>query len=620
MGRRERAISLSQTGEFLERLFERDPRLGTVLRIASLLSAPLSLDELLELIMDGLSELLDAERSTLYLLSDDGDHLWSQVLQGDEVISIRIRVGEGLAGWVAQTGRPVNVKDAYQDPRFDARWDRDSGFRTGSMLCQPLRNRDGNIIGVAQSINKKGSGYFTVDDEMMMRTIMAMAAISVVNGQLYRSLLARNFELRHAKQELQERVREIDLLYAIERQVAQQDTLEAAVATLLEQLQEALPCSVVQVALKASGGAMLVHRLRAGSDAVELLRFERALGFAGRTLRSSQSLEVADLKTEVQLHLCEEEGLGVEPDSGLCVPLKARGETLGALCLFERVAHGGGFDDDDVKLVELVGGQTARVVARLQAREKAEREERLASLGGAISGILHDFRTPMTITSGYVQLMAKTDDPAKRADMAATVLKQLERVTGMTRDVLGFARGTQSLFIQRVHLNDFATEAAELVAQVFQNDPVQTEVLARYKGAARFDKLKGMRVVQNLARNSREAMSALPDDHTRPLRFSLVIDKEDSELVLTFSDTGPGVAPEFRHRMFDAFATQGKKDGTGLGLAMVQQFADAHGGEVTYHDTPGGGATFEVRIAVETVSPSQAVAPLDLSAEAAAKK
>ncbi len=76
------------------------------------------------------------------------------------------------------------------------------------------------------------------------------------------------------------------------------------------------------------------------------------------------------------------------------------------------------------------------------------------------------------------------------------------------------------------------------------------------------------------------------------------------EVVLTFADNGAGVPLAFQHRLFDAFATQGKEGGTGLGLAMVKQVAEAHGGTVSYRDTPGGGATFELRIQRETRSAS----------------
>ena len=84
---------------------------------------------------------------------------WSTVALGDAVREIRIRRGHGLAGWVAATGRGVNVKDAYADPRFDARWDEELGFRTRSMLCQPVFDRDGNLTKVMV-----GTGAFQWDE------------------------------------------------------------------------------------------------------------------------------------------------------------------------------------------------------------------------------------------------------------------------------------------------------------------------------------------------------------------------------------------------------------------------------------------------------------------------
>jgi signal transduction histidine kinase len=114
--------------------------------------------------------------------------------------------------------------------------------------------------------------------------------------------------------------------------------------------------------------------------------------------------------------------------------------------------------------------------------------------------------------------------------------------------------------------------------------------------------------VQNIARNARDVLA-----HREDGLFTIDIALDGDELVLTFADNGTGVPLGFRHRMFDAFATQGKKDGTGLGLAMVKQFAQAHGGGVTYRDTAGGGATFEIRIARDP-GISHFAAPVEQSA------
>ncbi|MFA9411823.1 MAG: GAF domain-containing protein, partial [Deltaproteobacteria bacterium] len=107
--------------------------------ISSALGSTLDLGELLEMILDRISEVMEADRSTLYLLDEDTDELWSKVIQGEEVHEIRLKPGEGLAGAVASTGKPLNIKDAYQDVRFDAEWDRTTGYRTRSTLCVPMK-------------------------------------------------------------------------------------------------------------------------------------------------------------------------------------------------------------------------------------------------------------------------------------------------------------------------------------------------------------------------------------------------------------------------------------------------------------------------------------------------
>ncbi len=589
--KREVSKSLTATGEFLERNANRDPRLGIVLRIANLLSAQVTLDELIALIMSGCTELLNADRSTLFLLSDDGQYLWSKYAQGNEVHEIRMRVGEGIAGWVAQTGRPVNIKDVYKDHRFDKEWDLRNDYRTRSMLCQPVRNRAGDVIGVAQVLNKS-TGYFTVDDAIMLRTIMAMAAISLVNARLYNALLARNMELVQAQRDLQARMREIDLLYVIERDASSAADVDEAIGILLRRLQQTVPCELVQVALTAEDGSIIAHRLHARGAEVERVRFEQPTGFIGIVLRRTSELALDSMVDVEILQAAQAEHMD-PPGNGLCIRLEDDQRSLGVMSFYGR-GSGPQIADLDRKLMALVASRAARFIARRLALTQAERENRMAALGGAIATILHDFKTPMTVASGYAQMMVRTEDKARRKEMAQTVVKQLDRVNQMSREVLSFARGHTELLLQKVHINDFVTEAEELLGQVFAKSGVAYAIEANFKGAARIDRLKLLRVVQNMSRNAREAMTMVerPEGH----RFHFVIDHEDGELVFIFSDTGTGVAPEFRHRMFEAFETHGKKDGTGLGLAMVKRFAESHGGSVEYRDTPGGGATFEVRI------------------------
>ena len=103
----------------LEAALQREQKkVALVQEVSRALSETGDLDALLTLIMAKVTELMDADRSTLYLVTEDGRWLWSKVVQGDERVEIRLEVGEGIAGWVAETREIVNIPDAYADPRF----------------------------------------------------------------------------------------------------------------------------------------------------------------------------------------------------------------------------------------------------------------------------------------------------------------------------------------------------------------------------------------------------------------------------------------------------------------------------------------------------------------------
>src|SRR6185369_12252266 len=147
----------------------REQKVSRALReVGMALGATLDLDELLELILEKLTELVEGDRATLYLLDEAKGELVSRVVVGSEVRSIRMKVGHGVAGLVAQTGEPILIEDAYRDPRFEKEWDLLTGYRTSSMLATPLKNHVGRTMGVLQVLNKRGGRGFTSDDEAIL--------------------------------------------------------------------------------------------------------------------------------------------------------------------------------------------------------------------------------------------------------------------------------------------------------------------------------------------------------------------------------------------------------------------------------------------------------------------
>jgi signal transduction histidine kinase len=128
------------------------------------------------------TESVGADRGTLYLVDGARKELWSKVLQGTDLVEIRLPFGKGLAGHVAQTGESIIIPDAYDDPRFNPAIDKRTGYRTRTVLCMPLKDREGRTIGVLQLLNK-ASG-FDRDDEEFIDALSAQAAVAIDHARM----------------------------------------------------------------------------------------------------------------------------------------------------------------------------------------------------------------------------------------------------------------------------------------------------------------------------------------------------------------------------------------------------------------------------------------------------
>jgi len=154
------------------------------------LHTTLDLGELLAMILGAACDGVAADRGTVFLVSQDGAEIWSRVLKGDESLEIRLPMGQGIAGAVAQTGEAIRIDDAYEDERFDRSWDASSGYRTRQILCRPIRSRDGRVTGVFQLLNKK-TGNFDEADEVFLDALSIHAALALENAQLHLSAIEK---------------------------------------------------------------------------------------------------------------------------------------------------------------------------------------------------------------------------------------------------------------------------------------------------------------------------------------------------------------------------------------------------------------------------------------------
>lgn len=159
-------------------------RLSRLMKVGAAISSELDLDALLRTISQTTSHLLGAERSTVFLVDRSRNELWSRVAKGLDRQEIRIPLAAGIAGTVASSGTPIRISDAYTDPRFNPEVDKRTGYRTRNILCAPMRNARGQVIGVFQVLNKRG-GDFSALDEQLLASLSSQAAVAVENAQLY---------------------------------------------------------------------------------------------------------------------------------------------------------------------------------------------------------------------------------------------------------------------------------------------------------------------------------------------------------------------------------------------------------------------------------------------------
>ena len=163
-------------------------KLEQLIEASKIINSTLDLDKLLGLILEAATKSLEADRGTLYLVDDIKKELWSKVLQGNNMVEIRLPVGKGISGYVAQTGETINIPDAYSDPRFNPEVDKRTGYRTKNMLCMPMKNKDKKIIGVFQLLNKK-EGAFEKADEQFIDALSAHASVAIENARLAQEMV-----------------------------------------------------------------------------------------------------------------------------------------------------------------------------------------------------------------------------------------------------------------------------------------------------------------------------------------------------------------------------------------------------------------------------------------------
>ncbi|MEB2321710.1 MAG: GAF domain-containing sensor histidine kinase [Sorangiineae bacterium] len=574
-----------------EQALARAERISRTLREVGLaLGTTNDLDSLLELVLDKVTELLEADRATLYFIVPERGELLSRVVVGQEVRSIRLKLGHGIAGSVAQTGKPERVKDAYADPRFEGEWDALTGYRTNTMLVVPLKDHKGQITGVLQVLNKRNDGEFTAEDEEILVALSTQTAVAIENSRFILTQTVRNKELSDTKLQLERRLRDIELMFELERATARSDSIESLALAVLGRVAYACEAEgVVLLLAEPESGDLVEYAFDAARPGgIQRFGVKSGEGIVASVATSGEVVSLGDARKAASWSDRAEGRYTFAVGAALVHPLYGEDGVVGALGLFTK-RGGRSFTEEDRSLLRLVCANMSTAVRLFRASQERERGERLTTIGRLLSQVIHDFKTPMTVISGYVQLMQDADSRDQRTEYVERILEQFDVLTAMQREVLEFARGERTIFVRKVYLSKFFGDLVRQLGHEIDGRAVELEVAVDTKVVARFDEGRVARAIHNLARNAVEAMAE------RGGKLTISAGMEDGALVIRVADTGPGIPPEVEGRLFQSFVTAGKAGGTGLGLAIVKKTAEEHGGSVKVTSSPEG-AMFELRL------------------------
>jgi HD-GYP domain-containing protein (c-di-GMP phosphodiesterase class II) len=333
-------------------------KLYRCLEIGRAINSETDLDRLLQLVMEETTNLMEADRSSLFLVDRERGELWSKVAQGLESREIRIPLDKGIAGHVATTGEVVNIADAYQDPRFNPEVDRKTGYRTRSILCLPVYNHSREIMGVIQVLNKK-DGSFSQEDERLLSCLADQVAVAVEDA----------FLVREMKSSL-ERTRD---LLEVGKAISGEIELDSLLRLIMEKTSHLLRADRSTVFLLDMERKELWSKVAQGLQDAEI-RFPMHLGIAGSVATTGETINIADAYQDPRFNPEVDRKTGYRTRSILTMPMRnKRGEIIGVFqCLNKE--GGGAFTREDEELLEALSSQAAIAIENAQLYEEQKKQ------------------------------------------------------------------------------------------------------------------------------------------------------------------------------------------------------------------------------------------------------
>eukprot|EP00163_Fabomonas_tropica_P002903 TRINITY_DN1235_c0_g1_i4.p1 TRINITY_DN1235_c0_g1~~TRINITY_DN1235_c0_g1_i4.p1 ORF type:complete len:1307 (+),score=396.90 TRINITY_DN1235_c0_g1_i4:645-4565(+) len=331
---------------------------AVVLRLAQTVYADISTDHVIKNIMESARDLLNADRCAIFLVDREKKELYSTLAHagGGSTDTVRFPMTAGIAGHVATTGETLIVDDAYNEPRFNQEIDKATGYRTKTILCMPIRAVNGEIVGVAQVVNKKPedgkSGdetvYFTEEDAELFEEFAVYCGISICNAQLYESVRHSKSKIQKSLQHTEKLARKLEMVLQFAKLVYQGLETDSLVPQIMELGRALVDADRCALFLFDSEKNELYSHVAEGVDEI---RFSAKQGIAGFVATSGQTLIIEDAYEDARFNRDIDKATGYRTKSLLCVPVKNAKDEVIAVCQLVNKKKGS-FTSEDEEVFE----------------------------------------------------------------------------------------------------------------------------------------------------------------------------------------------------------------------------------------------------------------------------
>jgi signal transduction histidine kinase len=560
-------------------------RLSLLYQVGKVIHSTLESQEALQLIVSEAVRVMRASSGSLVLINPTTNFLEIHAAQNlsSGARKLKLRVGEGITGWVAQQGRPARVGDVTRDRRYVS-------VRGGvrSELAVPLEVR-GEVRGVI-NVDSDRADAFSAEDQELLQELAVQAAKVIHNTWLY--------------EQLRLKVVLFESLASVSRTINSTLNLDEALRVITKEACELMRSRMCSLMLLDESGEWLDLRASfgAGEAYVKKPRLSAEESLIGVVVRRKKPLQVANVQTDARyqnVELARREGLV----SLLSVPLIFAGQSIGAMSVY--TARPYSFSNEEIKILSALAELSAIAIekARLYERvvdveEQLRQNEKLSALGLLAAEVAHEIRNPLTVMKLlYHSLDLKFPAGDPRAKDIQIIESKIEHLNKIVEQILDFARTTEPKFAP-VNLNDLVDELGLLVRHKLSNQGIKlVRELQSDLPPVSGDAPQLEQAFLNLILNAAEAM---PDGGSLTIRSRLVRGGDKStQVAVEFKDTGAGMSAEQRQRAFKTVLATTKAKGTGLGLAIVGRIIETHHGQIKILSRLKHGTTMRVLLPVK---------------------